>query len=276
MMKKIAAVLGFLILVVSAQTFPQGTDQQGAKDHPLLSRIPGYYIGDQVTKDFDSYTSPYLNTDNVWEGKTTTTNYSAKEGAKQFSFIQIVRNYENAIKKLKGKILHSDTRILAAKIENAGAVTYVSVEAFNDGRDYTLLIVETKPMADEVTIDAAALNKGIADAGKIAVYGIYFDVGKSVVKPESKPTIDEIVKLLTQHSTLKLFVVGHTDGDGSAESNMKLSADRAAAIVKVLIGNGVQAARLKAAGVGAYCPIETNRTTEGKAKNRRVELVEMF
>ncbi len=139
-----------------------------------------------------------------------------------------------------------------------------------------MLVVENKPMEDEVTTNAAALNKGISETGKIAVYGIYFDTAKSVVKPESKPTIDEIVKLLNQNSKLKLFVIGHTDSDGSLESNMKLSSDRAAAVVKSLVENGIQSARLKSAGVGPYCPVENNRTDEGKAKNRRVELVEML
>jgi len=275
-MKKLSTLLGLTILILTSISFAQETDQEGTKDHPLLSRIPSYYIGEQVIKDFDSYTSPYLDKDNVWEGKLTQTNYSAKEGSKELSFIQIVRNYENAVKKLGGKILVSDTRILNAKIEKNKGVTYVSVEAFNDGRDYTLIIVENKPMEDEVTIDAAALNQGISETGKIAVYGIYFDTGKSVIKPESKSTIDEIVKMLQQNPKLKIFVVGHTDSDGSVESNMKLSSDRAAAVVKALTENGIQATRLKSSGVGPYCPVESNHTEEGKAKNRRVELVEMF
>jgi len=275
-MKKISALLVLAILIFSSISFAQEEDKEGSKDHPLLSRIPGYYISEQINKDFDVFTSPYIETDNVWEGKLTQTNYSAKEGSKEFSFIQIVRNYENAVKKLGGKILLSETRILHAKIEKNKGVTYVSVEAFNDGRDYTLIIVESKPMEDEVTIDAASLNKGISETGKIAVYGIYFDTGKSDIKPESKPTIAEIVKMLKQNSTLKLFVVGHTDSDGKLESNMKLSSDRAASVVKALIENGIQAARLKSSGVGPYCPVESNRTEEGKAKNRRVELVEMF
>ena len=82
--------------------------------------------------------------------------------------------------------------------------------------------------------------------------------------------------MLKQNAALKLFVVGHTDSDGKLEANMKLSSDRAASVVKALIENGIQAARLKSSGVGPYCPVESNRTEEGKAKNRRVELVEMF
>lgn len=275
-MKKSPVFFVLFVLILYSISFAQEEDKEGSKDHPLLSRIPGYYISDQINKDFDVYTSPYIDKDNVWEGKLTQINYSLKEGSKEFSFIQIVRNYENAVKKLGGKILLSETRILHAKIEKNKGLTYVSVEAFNDGWDYTLIIVESKPMEDEVTIDVASLNKGISETGKIAVYGIYFDTGKSDIKPESKPTIDEIVKMLKQNAALKLFVVGHTDSDGKLEANMKLSSDRAASVVKALIENGIQTARLKSSGVGPYCPVESNRTEEGKAKNRRVELVEMF
>jgi OmpA-OmpF porin, OOP family len=275
-MKKISVFLVIVFFICSSISLAQENDKKGSQDHPLLSRIPNYYISDQANKDFDSYTSPYIDKDNVWEGKLTQINYSAKEGTKELSFIQIIRNYENAIKKLGGTILLSETRILHAKIEKDEAITYVSVEAFNDGRNYTLIIVESKPMENEVIINAASLNKGISETGKIAIYGIYFDTGKSDIKSESKPTIIEIEKMLKQNPSLKLFVVGHTDIDGSLESNMKLSSERAASVVKALIENGIQASRLKSGGVGPYCPVESNHTEGGKAKNRRVELVEMF
>lgn len=275
-MKKITLFAGILLLIFAALAGAQESDPKGSKDHPLLSRIPGYMISEQANTDFDSYTSPYLEKENVWEGKETKTNYHAQEGTKEMSFIQIVRNYENAIKKLNGQILYADNRTLNAKIDKNGGITYVAVEVFNEGRDYTLLIVENKAMEDEVAINEAALNKGLSESGKIAVYGIFFDTGKSAIKPESKPTIDEILKLLNKNNTYKLYVVGHTDSDGTVEANMKLSSERAAAIVKALTAAGVQATRLKSAGVGPYSPVETNRTEAGKAKNRRVELVEML
>jgi OOP family OmpA-OmpF porin len=275
-MKRFSAFLVLAILVFTSISFAQETDKDGSQDHPLLSRIPNYYISEQIVKDFDVFTSPYIDKDNVWEGKLTQTNYTQKEGTKNLSFIQIVRNYENSVKKLGGKTLLSDGRVYHGKIEAKKSVTYISAEAFNEGRNYTLIIVESKPMEDEVAVDAAALNQGISQTGKIAVYGIYFDSGKSIIKPESKPTIDEIVKMLGQAPKLKIFVVGHTDSDGLVESNMKLSSDRAAAVVKVLTENGIAATRLKSSGVGPYCPVESNHTDEGKAKNRRVELVEMF
>jgi outer membrane protein OmpA-like peptidoglycan-associated protein len=107
------------------------------------------------------------------------------------------------------------------------------------------------------------------------VYGIYFDTGKSDVKPESDAALREIAKLLSQEAKLKLYVVGHTDSVGQLDANMKLSQARAEAVSKTLAAkHGVAASRLKAMGAGPISPVASNATEDGKAKNRRVELVE--
>lgn len=251
------------------------TDVEGSLDHPLFTRMPGYYVSSYEVKEFDRYTSAYLSgQDENWEGRVTNLGYSIRTGATMASMLQIARNYENAVKKIGGKILVSDGRVIEGKLEKKGGVTYVHVEAHNDGRDYQVVVVEKGEMKQDIVADAAALSASIAATGKAAVYGIYFDTGKSVVKPESNPSLEEITKLLKQNGGLTLYVVGHTDNVGALDYNLKLSADRAEAVVKALIGRGIVASRLKAAGVGPYCPVASNRTEEGKAKNRRVELVE--
>jgi OOP family OmpA-OmpF porin len=238
-------------------------------------RMPGYIISDYEVKEFDKFTSSYLSgQDENWEGKVTRLAYNIKTGANQPSMLQIARNYENAVKKIGGKILVSEGRVIEGKIEKDGAVTYVHVESFNDGRNYDVIIVETGAMKQDVVADAAALSAIIAATGKAAVYGIYFDTAKSVIKPESTPALEEIVKLLKLNGGLTLYVVGHTDSVGALDYNLKLSADRADAVVKALVGRGIAASRLKGAGVGPYCPVASNRAEDGKAKNRRVELVE--
>jgi OOP family OmpA-OmpF porin len=272
---RFATIFVFLVIAFASAQAEGEKDVKGGKDHPLLSRMPGYYLSSSEIKDFDTYTSAYLSDKEArWEGKLTKLGYTRKEGSKPVSMTQIARNYENAIRQIGGKILYSEGRVMNGKIQKNGAVTYVEVAAFNEGRDYEIVIVETKPMEQEVTADASALGKSIAATGKVAVYGIYFDTGKSELKPQSDPTLEEITKMLKQNSRLKLYVVGHTDDVGSPENNMKLSGERAAAVVKALVGRGVASARLKPAGAGPYCPVESNKTDDGKAKNRRVELVE--
>jgi len=271
---KIVGLL-FVLFAGSPGLAQNETDVKGSLDHPLFTRMPGYYISDYNVKEFDKYTSPYATgQDENWEGKITRLEYYIKTGAQQASMLQIARNYENAVKKIGGKILVSEGRVIEGKIEKNGGVTYVHVEAYNDGRNYGVMVVETGTMKQDVVADAAALSASIAATGKVAVYGIYFDTGKSVVKPESSPSLEEITKLLKQNSSLSLYVVGHTDNVGALDYNVKLSTDRADAVVKALISRGIAASRLKGSGVGPYCPVASNRAEEGKARNRRVELVE--
>ncbi len=277
-MRKVGWLVSVALLLFTAMGFAQDgeVDVEGSKDSPMMSRLPSYYISEYTLNDFDSYTSPYFEGENVWEGQLTKISYTAKEVAdKKFSAIQVARNYENAVKKLGGRFLFQEEGRFAARIDQTGAVTYVEVTTFNEGRQYQLLLVEKKAMQDEVVIDAATMGKSIGADGKIAVYGIYFDNGKAMLKSESEPTLAQIVALLQQNPSLKLSVVGHTDSVGQAAANMTLSANRAAAVVAALTGKGIAAARLSSAGVGPYCPVASNRTEEGKARNRRVELVEM-
>lgn len=271
-MRTLACLAGLLLWSTPALA---GKDVEGSKDHPLLSRMPGAVITQYEQREFDSVDmSAYLaGPDGRWDGKKTELRYQTAE-AQRPTMVQIARNYENALKKVGAKILSADDRTVVARLEKAGAVVRVFVAAFNEGAEYTVLIVEEAVMAQAVVADAATLKKGLAAEGRIALYGIYFDTGKAVVKPESAPTLEQVVLLLKGDPKLQLFVVGHTDGVGSVESNLKLSSDRAAAVVKELVGKGVDGARLKPAGVGPYSPVATNRTDDGKAKNRRVELVD--
>jgi len=136
-------------------------------------------------------------------------------------------------------------------------------------------ILETKAREQKmVTVKAEEMASKLSTAGSVALYGIYFDFNKADVKPESEPTLQEIARLLKADSALKLLVVGHTDNVGSFTSNMTLSQRRAEAVVTALAsGHGVDKSRLTPVGVSFACPVAPNTTDEGRAKNRRVELV---
>lgn len=164
---------------------------------------------------------------------------------------------------------------------DAYASVYVATGTFDMhpetfGHSIVLLdVVESAPMESRmVTVDAGAMAKDVAATGHVALYGIYFDHDKADLKPESAPTLEEITKFLKHQPKLTLYVVGHTDNVGGYEYNMGLSQRRAAAVVKELTArHGVAALRLKAAGTGPLAPVAPNDTEEGRAKNRRVELV---
>jgi outer membrane protein OmpA-like peptidoglycan-associated protein len=125
-------------------------------------------------------------------------------------------------------------------------------------------------------VSASEIEKSIAESGRVTLYGILFDFNKSDIKDESRPALDEIAKFLEADPERKLHVVGHTDAVGSFDFNLKLSKARANAVVSELVKTyGIAAGRLKGNGVGMLAPIATNGTDEGRAKNRRVELVPM-
>lgn len=171
-------------------------------------------------------------------------------------------------------------RYLSAKLSRPEGDVYVSLYVplswLGKCPAVQLDVIEVKPMEiGLVAVNADALAKDIARTGHVAVYGIYFDTGKADIKPESEPTLKEIAKLLQQNPKLKLYVVGHTDNVGPLTYNMDLSQRRAEAVANILVSKyNIDAKRLHAVGVGFLAPVASNKTEEGRAKNRRVELVE--
>ena len=182
----------------------------------------------------------------------------------------------------------TDQRYLAAELPAAGAhasvLTYTlvapaahhSCHALNGRTIAVVDIVEAKAREQKmVTVQAGEMAKAIAATGSVALYGIYFDFNKADVKPESDPTLEQIARLMKDSPSLKLLVVGHTDNVGSFASNQDLSQRRAAAVVAALTSRlGVGKERLTPVGVSFASPAASNKTEEGRAKNRRVELVE--
>jgi outer membrane protein OmpA-like peptidoglycan-associated protein len=136
-------------------------------------------------------------------------------------------------------------------------------------------IVEEKAMTQNmVVVSAGEMAKAIGASGRVALYGILFDFNKADIKPESRPALAEIAGLLKSDPALKLHVVGHTDNIGGLESNLSLSKKRADAVVQALARDfGVAPARLQAHGLAFLAPVAVNTSEEGRARNRRVELV---
>lgn len=155
---------------------------------------------------------------------------------------------------------------------------YVS-KAVNDNTNHSqafVQVVEPKTMqtGQVKVLDAQALKGGLQADGKMALYGLYFDTGKAEVKPESRPQLEEMAKLLRGQPTLQVFIVGHTDNQGGFEANLLLSQQRAQAVVDALVReHRVEARRLLARGVANLSPVATNESDDGRSRNRRVELV---
>jgi outer membrane protein OmpA-like peptidoglycan-associated protein len=187
--------------------------------------------------------------------------------------IEVIRNYENAIRNAGGTIQQSNPQWwVNGTIVGGGREAWAQAEKGN-GKIW-LRIVEKEAMVQHVVADAAAFADDIRSTGHAAVYGIYFDTGLATVKPESVQAIGEIAALLKADPTLSLFVVGHTDATGKIEDNLKLSQARAEAVLQALVrDHAIASSRLQARGCGQFAPVASNDSEEGRAKNRRVELV---
>jgi len=264
----------FIALLSVFPAFAQA-DKAGCKDHPLFpSRMPGYFLDACKTEEFGVFDFSLVGgVKQPVEGKFTSLSYTIPNRKDEPSGLAVVRNYEAAIVKAGGTILKMDAdRRVNGKIAKDGQEVWVQASKGN-GKIW-LFIVEKKGMQQYIVADAAAMGSDLKSTGHIALYGIYFDTNKSEVKSESKPALEEIAKLLKQDTGLKLKVVGHTDMTGSMDTNMKLSQARGEAVVLALVGqHGIAASRLKGHGVGPLAPVASNDTDEGRAKNRRVELV---
>jgi outer membrane protein OmpA-like peptidoglycan-associated protein len=138
-----------------------------------------------------------------------------------------------------------------------------------------ILAIEEKTAASSVKlISSAAIKSELDTKGRIALY-INFDTDKASIRPDGKPAVDEIASLMKKEAALKLSVEGHTDNVGEAARNASLSRERAQAVVDALVKDGIESARLSAAGHGAGKPLAGNGSEEGRARNRRVELVKV-
>jgi outer membrane protein OmpA-like peptidoglycan-associated protein len=166
------------------------------------------------------------------------------------------------------KVYINDTRV--ANIPNAdlGRSNKIAIEVPGK-EDLPTMLTNLSVMAG-----GKKLYDALAESGRVATQGIYFDTGSDRIRPESTPTLKEIGAMLNEHPDLNLTIEGHTDNVGSAASNQALSEKRAAAVRQFLIDNySVDAARLTAKGLGSTKPAGSNDTPEGRQNNRRVELV---
>ena len=297
-------------------------DKEGA-DHPLLSRYPGAYIRSYLQSEYDRagvMTGPMIRNEqrkqtvpvtNV-EGKVTNIEY--RLDGTQTSLLQIYKNYERALQRLKanvsfgcfGKDCHpeassgralsnemnridtilkgvradggQEAAVITANTKTATLMVVIGVDNVNERRTIALSIVEQNQLdADKLVIGSVdEIHEGIVSTGKIVLDGIYFDHNEATIKAESTPVLTLLAEYLAAHSDNHYFVVGHTDATGSYEYNLALSTRRAAAVKTALVDQySMKPEQLSTVGVGPVAPAASNRNEEGLALNRRVELVEV-
>ena len=298
----IAAVLALLLSALPATADWKDPHVEGTKEYRLIKLYPQARVTEYAVKEFDSaqmlveYKAGADNPavyDEV-EGKVIRYDYEHKPTT---SVLEIERNYENLLRdkgfqqvlagranRYPGLGLGDEDTFGFWRWEEPGkGMIWVWLRAFyNGGHDSpqsTLTIVETKPMQQMLQGNAATETKpsNLADElqqkGRAAIYGIAFDFNMATIRPEAAPVLGSVQTLLTSHADLRVGIEGHTDSIGTATYNQKLSTDRADAVKVWLVAHGIDAVRLDAAGFGDTKPVADNATEQGRAQNRRVELV---
>jgi len=269
-MKKSCLSIFFALLGLAS--FAQD-DKSGCADHPLFTRMPNFYLYECGNNDFDQITFYYNNGGSeIVGGKYTYLAYWIKSSATAPSATQILTNYANAIQKLGGKLIYTSGTQADMMLSKNGAETWVSISAMADS--YRMKIIERQGMQQEVEANADFMKQGLKENGKVALYGILFDTGKSSLRPESAGALQEVAKLLNADKSLVVFVVGHTDNVSDYQMNLVLSGQRSAAVIKELTSKyAVSPSQLISFGAGPTSPVATNETDAGRQLNRRVELV---
>lgn len=271
----------------------------------LPSEATGYHT---ETKDFDrAYVIAGEQLQAV-EGRTSERWFPP--GVAKMSTLQVFRNYDQAIKAMGGLKIDAVHPLAPAFIQRNGGDSeailkklaipnilrtlpndvptfsqylvrtpkgnvWIAFFIFDEENNVSIKVVEEKPMQQTVAlVKADAMASAIAKDGHIALY-LNFDNDSDVIRDDSKPVLEEIAKLLAADQALRLRVEGHTDNVGEATHNKKLSRARAESVVKAITAQHITADRLKPEGAGADHPLADNRNEEGRAKNRRVELVRL-
>ncbi len=284
--------VGRLIVCCAVALMPGLTTAaaQECQDNPLFTRMPNYHVYEceasefdarQIPIDVDADGEPVLET---VEGAYSYVTYELDEGAKAASPLQILRNHLNAAKAAGGTVVKEfgalermlgdwvniQQQIATIKFVKDGKETWVHLGSVNSGDYYAIAMVQREAMAQ--TVSATALLQQIERDGLLTLE-VHFDTGKATIQPASATTLDQAAEALKTAPQLVVEIGGHTDNVGSPESNLTLSQQRAESVQAALVERGVPADRLSAKGYGQTAPVADNRTEEGRARNRRVELV---
>jgi len=237
--------------------------------------MPGCVIARCDSKDFSGVEMPRTKGErgNQVEGEYESTVYRCPSGK---SPLELGRNTEGALKNAGFEILYTDVYGNGARFYMTArkGAQWVKLSVVSDA--YELITVKQKQMEQVMTANADGWAREINQSGRVSIYGINFDTGKSTIRADSATALNEVVKLLQANPSWAMVVAGHTDNSGTQAINLPLSRQRAESVIAWLSAHGIEAARLVPAGFGDARPVADNTSDEGRQKNRRVDLVKLY
>jgi len=303
---------GFVCLILPVAMPTAASAQNSDPIEEVLSiQFPGSEVIDEDRRSYDSaafatgvgrYQEPETKIDA--EGKVATVEYAAPV---ETAPLEIIRSYQRALEGVGFETLYDcnktcgslggftraqgmdfvnnydEMALLTAEREADGKRTLVSVgstlfnwsDPANQKNQFYVRVLSTDATVREATIlTADDIAKAISSDGAAAIYGLEFATGSAELQSASKPVLDQMAGYLKANPGAEILLVGHTDDQGAFGLNMSLSRDRAEAVKTALVTDyRIEASRLDAHGVGYLAPKASNASAEGKAKNRRVEMV---
>jgi outer membrane protein OmpA-like peptidoglycan-associated protein len=240
--------------------------------------MPGFVIDGYAYQEFSAYKLYHTEPPTTVEGEFWSIDYRVSDGLRYPGPLQIARNYTNLIRKNGGVLLLEDIgssggRSVARMPARGGGNLWLEVSVTNSGEYFTLTVVREGAMTQEVAFTAESLARDLL-SGPVAIRSILFDTGKATIRPSSTVILGVIADMLRRNPEMKIEIIGHTDNVGLAAANLELSRARAIAVKSYLVTDGgIVGSRLATAGFGATKPVADNATEEGRATNRRVELI---
>jgi outer membrane protein OmpA-like peptidoglycan-associated protein len=265
----------FLTCALALAQAPQ-PDAKGCKDSAVLSRLNGCFIRACTVNEYNAHAMPIGKPNKVQsvEGAYEKIDFRCPAGT---SSIQTYRNAENALKAKGYQVLFvnnygDNSRFTFTARQGPQWITF-----YSDRLDYQVITVKEKQLEQQMQANTAAgWGEQITQTGRATIYGINFDTGKATIRSDSEPVLKELLDLLQKQKDWSLIVAGHTDNVGADAINVPLSQQRAEAVIAWLSVKGVDRSRLIPAGFGSKKPLADNGTEDGRAKNRRVDLVKVY
>lgn len=278
-MVKYAAIMTafFLSLLIGPMLLGQtpAADKAGCHDPKVLSRLPGCSIARCRTAPYEQAELDTAKTGKritVVEGEFEEVHYRCPA---ETAGIQIQKNAEGALRQAGYDVVfmnaYGTTRFW---VTGRKGPQWVAVYA--ERGNYRVTAVKAKELEQVMEANAEGWAQQINQTGRVSIYGINFDTGKATIRPDSEKVLGEVAALLQKEPGWDLLVAGHTDNAGTDGINVPLSRQRAEAVIAWLAAKGIDKARLTAAGFGSRRPLAENTNEDGRAKNRRVDLIKLY
>lgn len=279
---------GMFVLLITMSLVVAGSPvlAQNVKEHSLIRPFPGSVLAENMSKysKFDAYEFYYFDEATKKRGKKTVQGeywrllYEVRtpsgDRVRTISKLEFFENYRTAAEEKGGRVVFEDVGQMVLTIpRDDGGITWLRVAGSAGLGQQDLIIIDEKPLKTSLKFGPAEMKAVLDSDGRVQLYGILFDLDKATLQDESVKQLQDVVVLLRENLELVLEVQGHTDDQGSDQYNLDLSQRRAETVVTYLGLFGIDSSRLFPKGYGESTPVLSNATEEGRAKNRRVELV---